>query len=96
MIRLRNNHSGERISILDILKRAKPASQVEITSINLKFMGEMHSIAGKKVNSGIFELTIPFQNKIGSDLLPDMLKGPKLSLAKIDVSPPFQLVDYSP
>ncbi len=67
-----------------------------ITSINLKFMGEMHSIGGKDVNERVFELSIPFQNKIGSDLLPDMLKGPKMSLAKIEVSQPFQLVEFSP
>jgi hypothetical protein len=59
-------------------------------------MGEMHSIGGKTVSERIFELSIPFQNKIGSDLLPDMLKGPKLSLAKIEVSPPFQLIEFSP
>ncbi len=67
-----------------------------ITSINLKFMGEMHSIGGREVNGNVFELSIPFQNKIGSDLLPDMLKGPKLALAKIEVSQPFQLLDFSP
>ncbi len=59
-------------------------------------MGEMHSIGGKSVNERVFELSIPFQNKIGSDLLPDMLKGPKLSLAKVEVSKPFELLDCSP
>ncbi len=87
---------GERISILDRLKGRDRATAVTITSINLKFMGETHSIGGKKVDSRVFELSIPFQNKIGSDLLPDNLKGPGLSLAKIEVSQPFRLVSSAP
>ena len=84
----------------DIFHRGKPKNgeraRVTITSINIKFMGETHSLMGREVKDSIFELSLPFQNKIGSDLLPDMLKGPKLTLSRIDVSPPFQLVEVSP
>ncbi len=83
-----------------ILNRGKSKNveraRVTITSINLKFMGETHSLTGREVRDKVFELSLPFQNKIGSDLLPDMLKGPKLTLNRIDVLPPFQLLEVSP
>ena len=59
-------------------------------------MGETHSIAGRVVDQKIFEIEVPFQNKIGNDLLPDHLKGPKMTLNKISVSPPFELVESTP
>ncbi len=59
-------------------------------------MGETHSLMGRDVREKVFEINLPFQNKIGNDLLPDMLKGPKLTLGRIDVSPPFQLLEVSP
>ncbi len=70
--------------------------RITITSINLRFMGETHSLAGREVKGGTFELALPFQNKIGSGLLPDMLKGPGLTLSSIEVSPPFTLLGISP
>ncbi|MEM3839351.1 MAG: hypothetical protein QXF01_02100, partial [Candidatus Micrarchaeaceae archaeon] len=87
--------SGEGISIFDIIKGRKQP-KVNITSVNLRFMGEMHSVGGKIVDSRVFELNIPFQNKIGSDLLPDTLKGPRLEISKVEVSQPFQLIECSP
>jgi hypothetical protein len=74
----------------------KNKAKVTVTSINLRFMGETHSIQGRAVKEKIFQVEIPFQNKIGNDLLPDNLKGPSISLNRLTVAPPFQLVDFDP
>jgi hypothetical protein len=80
-----------------LLGKAKSAkSKVTISSVNLKFMGNSHSLGGMEVNSGIFDYTIPFQNKMGSSLLPDNLKGPSMRISSITVSAPFKLIEVNP
>ncbi|MCL4375256.1 hypothetical protein M1394_00445 [Candidatus Marsarchaeota archaeon] len=74
----------------------KREERINLTSINLKFMGETHGLPGREVPRGDFELELPFQNKIGSDLLPDSIKGPPIKINKITVSKPFSLVSISP
>lgn len=74
----------------------KPASKVTITSINLKFMGNAHGLDGMPLDKPEFELDIPFQNKMGSGLLPDNLKGPPIKITKIIVAEPFKLLEVSP
>lgn len=77
-------------------KAAEQDSKITITSINLKFMGNSHGLNGIKVNDAIFNLDIPFQNKMGSELLPDNLKGPNIQIGKISVNEPFKLLDINP
>ena len=74
----------------------KPAARVRVTSINLKFMGNAHGIDGMDVDTPEFEVTIPFQNKMGSGLLPDNLRGPPLRITRITVAEPFGLISVSP
>lgn len=85
--------------LFDSILGRKPEPQkpkVSITSVNLKFMGNLHSLNGINVPSRAFEYRIPFQNKMGSDLLPDNVKGPKVTISTITVSEPFKLLDVSP
>lgn len=72
------------------------AAKLTITSINLKFMGNSHGMDGIKTDSSVFDLNVPFQNKMGSNLLPDNLKGPSLTISKITVAEPFKLLDVEP
>ncbi len=75
-------------------KESKP--KISVTSVNLKFMGNSHSLSGMQVGSEIFDYVIPFQNKMGNSLLPDNLKGPSMRLSSIVVSPPFKLLEVTP
>lgn len=59
-------------------------------------MGDKHGLDGMEVSDSVFELSIPFQNKTGSDLLADNLKRPELKVENITVSAPFELVDVNP
>lgn len=74
----------------------KPTARVKVTSINLKFMGNAHGIDGMDVTTPQFDVVIPFQNKMGSGLLPDNLKGPPVRITKITVAEPFALMNVSP
>lgn len=78
----------------DKFKKDKP--KVSITSINLKFLGDVHNISGKDVSNGVFELEVPFQNRLANDLLPDNLKGPSIRIGKIEIAKPFELVSVTP
>ncbi|MCL4365289.1 MAG: hypothetical protein M1569_02625 [Candidatus Marsarchaeota archaeon] len=71
-------------------------SRINVTVVNLKFMGNTHGLGGIKSDKPIFELDIPFQNKMGSELLPNNIKGPKIRIDKISVAGPFALLDISP
>lgn len=70
--------------------------KVTLTAINLKFMGSVHSIDGMRIGKRDFEITIPFQNRVGSEMLPDSITGPKMTINRIKVSEPFQLLSVSP
>ena len=77
-------------------KKVEAKSKITITSINLKFMGNSHGMNGFQTQNSIFDVSIPFQNKMGSNLLPDNLKGPKLRVSKITVAEPFRLLEVDP
>ncbi|MDE1768211.1 MAG: hypothetical protein KGH67_03790 [Candidatus Micrarchaeota archaeon] len=79
-----------------IFGRSKANAKVSISSVNLKFMGNPHSLSGFVVSTDTFDYEIPFQNKMGSDLLPDNLKGPKVTIKNITVSEPFALLEVTP
>ncbi len=67
-----------------------------ITGISIKFLGETHTLPGLEIKNRKFDVSIPFQNKMGSSMLPDMLKVPPLTLEKIAVLPPFKLLGTEP
>ena len=70
--------------------------KITITGINLRFMGGSHQIKGMEVDTDTFEIRIPFNNRIGSENLPDNLRGPKIVLSKITVEAPFRIISISP
>ena len=70
--------------------------KVTITNISLRFMGAVHGIPGITSEKQVFYLNIPFQNKMGSNLLPSDLKGPSMTIKEIKVGLPFKLLDTSP
>ncbi len=87
-------------SIIDRLfrrrKEATGSRRVTITSVNLKFMGNSHGLDGMEVTTPVFDMRIPFQNKMGNNLLPDNLKGPKMVISSVSVGAPFRLVSIEP
>ncbi len=87
------------LDISSIFKRfgkKDPATGTVITSISIDYLGDKHGLDGMQVHDKVFELSIPFQNKTGSDLLADNLKRPDLKIEGVSVSRPFELVDVSP
>lgn len=83
--------------ILDKIRgKSKEPSSVNLTSITLKFGGDTHALGGREIKEQVFDLDIPFQNKMGSGLLPDNLKGPEITINEIKVEKPFELVKASP
>ncbi len=88
------------MKISDILKKitgrpSKPEG-VTLTSINLKLGADVHALNGREITEEVFRLDIPFQNKIGSGLLPSHLKGPDMTINDILVEKPFELLESSP
>lgn len=74
----------------------KSPFEIKITSVNIRFMGEVHGMRGLVTGSRIFSFELPFQNKIGSDLLPDEVRGPPMKVTEIKVKEPFRLLGISP
>jgi hypothetical protein len=88
------------LKITDILKKitgksAKPQGVI-LTSINLKLGADVHAINGREITEEVFQLDIPFHNKIGSGLLPSHLKGPDMTINDILIEKPFELLESSP
>ncbi len=79
-----------------LAKNPESDPKISITSINLRFMGNSHGLDGVKAYDSVFKLNIPFQNKMGSELLPDNINGPNMRIDKISVSAPFTLLDVDP
>ncbi|MDE1874259.1 MAG: hypothetical protein KGI04_04045 [Candidatus Micrarchaeota archaeon] len=77
-------------------RRTEPAASTVITSISIDYLGDKHGLDGMKVSGDTFELSIPFRNKTGSDLLDESLKRPDLRIDSISVSRPFELVEVKP
>ena len=88
------------LGITEIFKRLKgnktPGKSITLTSINLRFGSDVHALQGMEFDKEEFELKIPFKNTMGSGLLPDNLKGPEITIKKVSVDSPFQLVGLSP
>lgn len=89
------------MSFLNFFRKNKPESEagfpaaITLTSINIRLGGDVHAMAGRDVPQ-IFELPIPFRNKIGSGLLPDEIKGPVTTVSQITIDKPFELLEIKP
>lgn len=70
--------------------------EIKITGVSIRFMGEVHGMKGLTVTDKTFYYELPFQNKIGSDLLPEQVKGPPMKVSEIKVKEPFKLIEVSP
>lgn len=79
-----------------ILGRPKEQVSITLTNITLKFGGDFHALEGRTLKEQIFSLEVPFQNKMGSGLLPDNLKGPDITINQVSAEKPFELIDISP
>ncbi len=69
--------------------------KTSITGINIRLGGDVHSLPGREVGE-VFDLSIPFKNRLGNGLLPDNLKGPDITVSNITVDMPFRLVETVP
>lgn len=90
---------GGFLAFGDFLKRLrgkKGSVSITLTGITLKFGGDHHALAGREIKEQVFPLDIPFQNKMGSGLLPDNLKGPDIRISEIKADLPFELLEVSP
>ncbi len=83
---------------LGFLRRKKKTEKAKctITSINLKYMGEMHAIDGISTNENIFKVSIPFSNRPSSDFISEQFVGQSMKIDAINVSAPFALVASEP
>ncbi len=77
-------------------ERTAKTPRISITSVNIKFMGNSHGINGMDVDGDKFEMKIPFRNRMGSEHLPDNLRGPKVKISKVTVAEPFKLLGIEP
>ncbi len=72
-------------------------SKVVVSSINVKWRGNTHSLGRMPVNGKTFEISIPFQNKPQDDY--SFLKAqakPPVTIKNIVVKEPFKLVSVTP
>lgn len=79
-----------------IFKGRYSKNKVSITSINIRLGFDVHSLKGMKVNDATFEYALPYQNKLGSGILPENLKGPSVNISAISIETPFTLLEVTP
>lgn len=86
------------------LFKRKGDKKVTITSVNIRWMGQMHAMEGFEVETNPFTITIPFQNKTQQDALPfealkEKLKAQEkapIRITGIESSTPFKLISVYP
>ena len=88
------------MALFDFLKGRRGGTAVNLprttlTSVNIRLGGDVHSLPGRDVGE-VFNLDIPFRNRMGSGLLPENLKGPDMTVSSITVDRPFMLLGVSP
>jgi hypothetical protein len=69
---------------------------IRLSSIDIKFMGSVHAMPGITSTKNVFDINIPFKNKMGSGMLPENIKGPDVTLKGIKVSSPFKVIRIEP
>ena len=84
--------------------KKKDKGRLSITSLNLRWHGQMHAMDGFTPKERRFTVTIPFQNKTAQDKLPfEALKQkfkaeeqPPITISEMQLSDPFKLVSVEP
>ncbi|MCL4389382.1 MAG: hypothetical protein M1528_01650 [Candidatus Marsarchaeota archaeon] len=93
-----------RFSISNLFKKKRDASVV-VTSINLRWKGQMHALGGMQINEKRFTIAIPFQNKTQQDALQQYAalkekfkaqEVPPILISSIQLSDPFKFVSVEP
>lgn len=79
----------------DSTPNSDSSKPIDITAINIRLGGDVHSLPGRAVES-TFKIDIPFNNMLGNGLLPDNLKGPDMTVSDITVDKPFELLSIKP
>ncbi len=77
-------------------RKREEKAKCTVTSINLKYMGEMHAINGVSTNDDVFKVSIPFSNRPSSDFVSEQFVGQSIKIDAIKVQPPFALVATEP
>ncbi len=86
------------------LFKKKEKGKVTITSVNIKWHGQMHAMEGLEVKESTFVIKIPFQNKSQQDALPfealkEKFKAQEkapIRINSIQISDPFKFVSVEP
>ena len=86
------------------LFKKKGEKKVTVTSVNIRWRGQMHAMGGFEVETNPFTITIPFQNKTQQDALPfealkEKLKAQEkapIRITGIEASTPFKLISVYP
>ncbi len=87
------------------LFKKKSGTNVVVTSVNLKWKGQMHAMDGFQVSEKRFTITIPFQNKTQQDALQQYAalkekfkaqEVPPITISSIQLSDPFKFVSVEP
>ncbi|MEM3791346.1 MAG: hypothetical protein QXL16_01280 [Candidatus Micrarchaeaceae archaeon] len=74
---------------------SKKKAAIEISAINILFMGYNHVLDGREFNGNPFEIEIPFKNTL-ADSLPDFIKSPPIKIGRISAKKPFEILDIDP
>ncbi len=82
--------------MFSIFKKKGNKHTLRITNLNIKMGGETHGIKGSEFDTSTFKLSVPFQNKVGSGLLPDGVRGQDIRITSIVAEQPFQVIDVKP
>ncbi len=77
-------------------RRAKPLARCNVTSINIKYMGETHAMEGANTNDGVLKIKIPFNNIPSSDFVSEHFIGQSIKIDMVKVRQPFALIVVEP
>ena len=91
----KNKKNMDNNSKSDSTPNSDSQKPINITAINIRLGGDVHSLPGKDVET-TFEINIPYNNMLGNGLLPDNLKGPDMTISDITVDKPFELLSIKP
>ncbi len=88
----------------NIFKKKDAKGVITITSVNLRWHGQMHAMDGFQSKESRFTIKVPFQNKTSQDKLPfEALRAkfkaeeePPIMINGIQLSDPFKLVSVEP
>ncbi|MGC9205144.1 MAG: hypothetical protein ACP5FN_02625 [Candidatus Micrarchaeia archaeon] len=86
----------DRIRSILAGKGKREGSKISVSSISIKYMGQVHNLPGVDFDGNEFEVKIPFSNKPEYDFIAKELKGKAVTIKNISVEKPFQIVSIEP